>query len=157
MSSLSGGLLHREPELWIPNKIRYFGISEIPAVLPGTEIPNTISVPIPIPNGWHRITFYGDTEWHRSVKFPLRQRIFIIYILHICPIGASDTILTMHDKCCLCRLEIAVNCCVTRSFCLHFHHWRIDPSNSGNTEHGTPSAKRQTQGSSSKRMQVLTR
>ena len=31
----------------------------------------------------------------------------------------------------LCRLEIAVNCSDTQSFCLHFHHWRIDPSNTG--------------------------
>ena len=42
----------------------------------------------------------------------------------------------MQDKCCLFRLEIAVNCSVTRSFCSHFDHWRIDPSNTGNTEHG---------------------
>ena len=38
-------------ELGIPNEIRYFGISVLPAVLSGTEIPNAISVPIPIPNG----------------------------------------------------------------------------------------------------------
>ena len=35
-------------ELGIPNEIRYFGISVLPAILPGTEMPNTISVPIPI-------------------------------------------------------------------------------------------------------------
>ena len=38
----------------------------------------------------------------------------------------------MHYKCCLFRLQIAVNCCVTWSFCSHFYHWRIDPSNTGN-------------------------
>ena len=38
-------------ELGIPNEIRYFGILILPAVLSGAEIPNTISVLIPIPNG----------------------------------------------------------------------------------------------------------
>ena len=38
-------------ELGIRNEFRYFGISVLPAVLSGTEISNTTSVPIPIPNG----------------------------------------------------------------------------------------------------------
>ena len=45
-------------------------------------------------------------------------------------IGAFITIITMHDKCCFCQLEIALNCCITWSVYLHFHHWRIDPLNS---------------------------
>ena len=46
------------------------------------------------------------------------KKIFII----CCPLGASVTVLTMHDKCCMCPLKIAVNCCETQSLCLHFHH-----------------------------------
>ena len=38
-------------ELGILNEIRYFVISERPAVLSGSKIPNTISVPMPILNG----------------------------------------------------------------------------------------------------------
>ena len=38
-------------DVGVPNEIRYLGISVLLAVLSGTEIPNTISVPIQIPNG----------------------------------------------------------------------------------------------------------
>ena len=71
-----------------------------------------------------------DTEWFFGI-FEFSAPTKNLHNMYICLIGATVTILAMHDKCCLCRLEIAVNCCVTRSFCLHFHHWRIDPSNTG--------------------------
>ena len=45
----------------------------------------------------------------------------------------------MHDKCCLCWLEIAVNCCIA----CFFNTSITDALNTGNTEHGRPSAKRQ--------------
>ena len=51
LHALNEACKYLEAELGIPNEIRYFGISVLPAVLSGTEIPNAISVPIPIPNG----------------------------------------------------------------------------------------------------------
>ena len=47
-----------------------------------------------------------------SLNFSRRQRISMIYMSD----RASDTILTTHEKCCPCQLEIAVNYCLTRSF-----------------------------------------
>ena len=61
-------------ELAIPNEIRYFGISVLSAVLSGTGVPNTISVPISITNVWYRMTFSV------SLNFSRRQRIFIKYL-----------------------------------------------------------------------------
>ena len=47
-----------------------FGISVLPAVLSGTEMPNTVLVPIP--NGRYRMTFSA------FCNFPSRQRMFIM-------------------------------------------------------------------------------
>ena len=58
-------------ELGIPNDIRHFGTT---GGTLSTEIPNAISVAIPIPNGWYRMTFLV------SLNFPRRQRIFITYM-----------------------------------------------------------------------------
>ena len=49
---------YKTAELGIPNEIRYFGISVLPAVLSGTKILNTTSILIP------------DTKW--TIPFGIR-------------------------------------------------------------------------------------
>ena len=50
------------PELGIPNKIRYFGISVLPAALSGTEISN------------NNIGTDNDTEWMIPFGIGIRYR-----------------------------------------------------------------------------------
>ena len=130
----------RSSELGIPIEIRYFRTTS------GTFRYRNIGYNIGTDTDTERMIpndFSGISEFPAPTKN--------LHNIHICPIGASVTILSIHCKCCLCRLKMAINCWIARSFCLHFVHCRIDPSKTGNTEQGTPSTKHQTQGSSSKK------
>ena len=63
--------IYHEAQNWnteIPNEIQYSGISVLPPVLSGTKIQNTISIPMPMLNGWYRITFYGIFEFSAPTK-----------------------------------------------------------------------------------------
>ena len=66
-------------------------------VLSGADIPNKIMIPIPIPNGWYRMTF------SISLNFPRRQRIFIIYM--------SDRIIRHHTNNAWQVLSLSVRNC----------------------------------------------